>query len=50
MKNLLEDESVFERLKANSRPTIVSRYDQAYLWQALLSEYERLESRSLTKT
>ncbi|RZJ70843.1 glycosyltransferase family 4 protein [Flavobacterium sp.] len=44
MKTLLENESVFLRLKANARQAIVSRYAQKALWEALLFEYERLSA------
>ncbi len=49
MKILVENESVFNRLKENARASIVSRYAQKELWNALLQEYKRLESSKISR-
>ncbi len=42
MLNILSDEDLYSKLKANSRKMIISRYQQNVVWVALLEEYHRL--------
>lgn len=48
MKNILTNKSRYEKMKANSRDMIVSRYEQSVVWNALLAEYNTLLSRKIT--
>ena len=43
MEKLVEDENDTLKMVENSRPMIVSRYEQDVIWQAILSEYQNLE-------
>jgi|LSQX01.2.fsa_nt_gb glycosyltransferase involved in cell wall biosynthesis len=42
MKKMIEDKEYYNKLKANARPMIQSRYEQSVVWNALLEEYKRL--------
>lgn len=42
MRILVENPSLYQKLKANSREMIVSRYEQSVVWEALLEEYKTL--------
>jgi glycosyltransferase involved in cell wall biosynthesis len=44
MKEIMLDISLRTHLKENARPMIVSRFEQIVVWEALLSEYKKLES------
>lgn len=44
MRQLLSNPDIAKQLSSHARPDIVSRYEQALLWQALLAEYKSLES------
>ncbi len=44
MKKMVEDKNGMQRMMENSRPMIVSRYEQDVIWQAILSEYQNLEN------
>lgn len=43
MKLLLEDESLCQNLKMNSRTNIVEQYEQKVVWKAILEEYRNFE-------
>lgn len=45
MNKILNDKEYYERLKANARPMINSRYEQSVVWNALLDEYNSLISK-----
>lgn len=45
MNKILNDKEYYERLKANARPMIKSRYEQSVVWNALLDEYNSLISK-----
>jgi glycosyltransferase involved in cell wall biosynthesis len=40
MKRLLDDTVLYNHMKSKSREMIVSRYEQKYLWNLILKEYE----------
>jgi len=40
MTRLLEDTALYAHMKAKAREMIVSRYEQKYLWNLILKEYE----------
>lgn len=42
MDRLLNDNKLYNQLRANSREMIVNRFEQAKLWEALLEEYKTL--------
>jgi hypothetical protein len=42
MQTLLDNPSLRDMLAGNARPLIVSRYEQALVWEALLAEYKNL--------
>lgn len=42
MDRLLVDKQLFQELKSNSRQMIVSRFEQQYVWEAILKEYKSL--------
>ncbi|MDR2204756.1 MAG: glycosyltransferase family 4 protein [Flavobacteriaceae bacterium] len=42
MKKMFDDKNLYEKLKQNARPMIVSRYEQKMIWKALLEEYRSL--------
>ena len=42
MKKLFTDQCLYLKLKKNARPMIKSRYEQFWVWQALLEEYRRV--------
>ncbi|WP_199851656.1 glycosyltransferase family 4 protein [Brumimicrobium mesophilum] len=42
MDRLLNDNKLYNQLRANSREMIVNRFEQAKLWEALLEEYKNL--------
>lgn len=42
MKKMIEDKEYYNKLKANARPMIQSRYEQSVVWKALLEEYNSL--------
>lgn len=42
MIQILENHSLFNKLKENARPMIQSRYEQQVVWEALLEEYRIL--------
>lgn len=42
MKKMIEDKEYYNKLKANARPMIQSRYEQSVVWNALLEEYNSL--------
>lgn len=42
MKHFVDEPSEVERMAANARSLIVSRYDQQMVWDALLKEYQSL--------
>ena len=44
MEALLKDMQLYLILKSNARPMIVSRYEQKFVWEALLDEYKSLEN------
>ncbi len=44
MKKMVEDKNGMQRMMENSRPMIVSRYEQDVIWQAILLEYQNLEN------
>ncbi|MDP2692348.1 MAG: glycosyltransferase family 4 protein [bacterium] len=43
MQKLLTDEALYKELRAYARPMIVSRYAQQLVWEAIFSEYKKLE-------
>lgn len=43
MKELIENETLYEQLKQNCRKRIVENYEQQVVWEANLDEYKRLE-------
>lgn len=44
MKRLMEDTSGYRKMQEQARPLIVSRYEQQVVWEAILAEYQRLET------
>lgn len=44
MRRFISDEPFVNRLKVNARQMIVDRYEQAFVWKALLTEYRKLEA------
>lgn len=40
MKKVMEDSQFYTQLQTNTRPMIVSRYEQQVVWEALLEEYK----------
>jgi glycosyltransferase involved in cell wall biosynthesis len=42
MQLIFEDKVLFSKLKDQSRPRIVSRFEQKVVWDAILREYEEL--------
>ncbi len=42
MRLLIDNPSLRDMLAGNARPLIVSRYEQALVWEALLAEYKNL--------
>lgn len=44
MRQLYENQDLYNLIKRNSRESIVSRFSQQQLWQALLAEYQSLEA------
>jgi glycosyltransferase involved in cell wall biosynthesis len=44
MKEIVENTTLFQSLKMVSREMILNRYEQKVVWQALLNEYQLLES------
>lgn len=42
MLKIMQDEGFYNQLKENSRPMIVSRYEQQVVWEAILAEYKRI--------
>jgi len=44
MKKVMLDHSFRSHLKQNTRPMILSRFEQILVWEALLAEYKNLES------
>lgn len=44
MRKMMEDKSLYEKIKKNSRPMIESRYDQQLVWNAVAEEYKLLIS------
>ena len=45
MKKVLSDVLLITKMKTNSRPMIVSRYEQKVVWEAILTEYRTLAPR-----
>lgn len=43
MKKMVEDNPLYQKLKANSRKRIVDNYEQKVVWNAILNEYKKLE-------
>jgi glycosyltransferase involved in cell wall biosynthesis len=43
MTNMLTNPILLSGMKQNTRPMIVSRYEQEAIWNAILAEYETLE-------
>lgn len=41
MERLLDDQTLYRRLKGNARSMIVERYEQTYFWSLLLQEYQK---------
>ena len=44
MKKMFDDKVFREKLQKNSRDLIVRRYEQSKVWEAILKEYQRLET------
>jgi glycosyltransferase involved in cell wall biosynthesis len=44
MKELTENQELYQQLAQNARPMITSRYEQQVVWNALLEEYRSLEA------
>ena len=44
MIKMMEDSNLRTYLQKNSRPMIVTRYEQEMVWKALLAEYKKLEN------
>lgn len=44
MQRIKEDSEYRNHLCTNARPMITSRYEQSLVWEAILTEYKRLES------
>lgn len=42
MAEIVQNEELYQKLKANSRPAIVERFDCQLVWDATKAEYERL--------
>lgn len=42
MQRMKSDTEYYQQLKMNARPMIESRYEQSVIWNALLSEYQKL--------
>lgn len=42
MNAIMEDQELYQKLKANSRKMITNRYEQQVVWNALLEEYNTL--------
>ena len=42
MKKIKDEPELYENLKKNAREMITSRYDQKFVWEALLDEYRKL--------
>lgn len=47
MEQIFLDSGLRNKLKANARDMIVSRYEQKIVWEAILEEYKRLESQNV---
>lgn len=45
MKKMTNDTSLTIEMKKNSRPMIVSKYDQKLVWEAILAEYRTFETK-----
>jgi hypothetical protein len=43
MELFLTDQQLFNIIKHNARPLIVSRYEQMVVWEAILREYRFLD-------
>jgi hypothetical protein len=43
MKKIMKDNDFRNSVQANSRSSIVSRYEQQVVWDAILAEYKSLE-------
>ncbi len=43
MDRLRVDKKLFDKMAANARPSIVSRFQQKIVWEALLKEYQTIE-------
>ena len=43
MMKMMSDSDFYSQLQRNARAMIVSRYEQKMVWEAILSEYKRLE-------
>lgn len=44
MKEIIIDTNLRNYLQQNARPMVVSRFEQIVVWEALLAEYQKLES------
>ncbi|OOG64591.1 glycosyltransferase family 4 protein [Flavobacterium sp. A45] len=44
MKEIITDTNLRNYLQQNARPMVVSRFEQIVVWEALLAEYQKLES------
>jgi len=49
MLKMIEDRSLYHKLKSNARLMITSRYEQKLVWDTLLGEYQLLESEMLPR-
>ncbi len=49
MSHLLKDADLYVQLKKNARDQITGRYEQRYVWNEILKEYQRLEKTSVNK-
>ena len=45
MKNISTDTKLYNKMKQNARPMIVSRYEQKVVWEAILNEYRTFDPR-----
>ena len=42
MEKMILDKDYFQALKTNARPMIEDRFEQSVIWNAILSEYNKL--------
>src|SRR3546814_6566293 len=49
MIRIVDDIAFARKMKIKARPMVLGRYDQKEMWNAILTEYKRLESKIVSK-